>query len=83
MRSARAAAALAELAAAGIARGTRRVSVGLEDPRDLLADLERALASFDAATAVGMVSPDVVNVLLAFALSLANEMSSEQMTTRQ
>jgi methionine-gamma-lyase len=33
-----------ELAAAGVAPGTVRVSVGLEDPRDLIADLKQALA---------------------------------------
>jgi len=33
-----------ELAAAGVEPGTVRVSVGLEDPRDLLADLKQALA---------------------------------------
>lgn len=34
-----------ELLAAGIAPGTLRLSVGLEDPADLLADLERAFAA--------------------------------------
>jgi cystathionine beta-lyase/cystathionine gamma-synthase len=34
----------AELAAAGVQAGTVRVSVGLEDPADLLADLRQALA---------------------------------------
>jgi cystathionine beta-lyase/cystathionine gamma-synthase len=34
----------AELAAAGVASGTVRVSIGLEDPRDLIADLRQALA---------------------------------------
>jgi cystathionine beta-lyase/cystathionine gamma-synthase len=34
----------AELAAAGVQPGTVRVSVGLEDPADLLADLRQALA---------------------------------------
>jgi cystathionine beta-lyase/cystathionine gamma-synthase len=33
-----------ELAAAGVAPGTMRVSVGLEDPADLIADLKQALA---------------------------------------
>jgi cystathionine beta-lyase/cystathionine gamma-synthase len=33
----------AELAAQGIDRGLLRVSVGLEDPEDLLADLTQAL----------------------------------------
>lgn len=33
-----------ELAAAGVKPGTVRVSVGLEDPQDLLADLQQALA---------------------------------------
>ena len=33
-----------ELAAAGVQPGTVRVSVGLEDPRDLIADLKQALA---------------------------------------
>jgi O-acetylhomoserine (thiol)-lyase len=33
----------AELAAAGIRPGLLRISVGLEDPRDLIADLEQAL----------------------------------------
>ena len=33
-----------ELAAAGISRGTVRLSVGIEDPADLLADVDRALA---------------------------------------
>ncbi len=33
-----------ELAAAGVAPGTVRVSVGLEDPADLIADLKQALA---------------------------------------
>jgi cystathionine beta-lyase/cystathionine gamma-synthase len=32
-----------ELAAAGVAPGTVRVSVGLEDPQDLIADLRQAL----------------------------------------
>jgi len=31
------------LAAAGVEPGTVRVSVGLEDPRDLIADLKHAL----------------------------------------
>jgi methionine-gamma-lyase len=35
---------LAELAAAGVAPGTVRMSVGLEDPRDLVEDLRQALA---------------------------------------
>ena len=34
----------AELAAAGVEPGTVRVSVGLEDPADLIADLKQALA---------------------------------------
>jgi methionine-gamma-lyase len=34
----------AELAAAGVAPGTVRMSVGLEDPRDLIEDLRQALA---------------------------------------
>lgn len=34
----------AELAAAGVAPGTVRVSIGLEDPRDLIEDLRQALA---------------------------------------
>jgi O-acetylhomoserine (thiol)-lyase len=34
----------AELAAVGIAAGTVRMSVGLEDSRDLIADLQQALA---------------------------------------
>jgi cystathionine beta-lyase/cystathionine gamma-synthase len=33
-----------ELAAAGVEPGTVRVSVGLEDPRDLIEDLKQALA---------------------------------------
>ena len=33
----------AELAAAGVTRGMARLSVGLEDPEDLIADLEQAL----------------------------------------
>jgi cystathionine gamma-synthase len=33
-----------ELAAAGITKGMLRLSVGLEDPEDLIADLEQALA---------------------------------------
>jgi O-acetylhomoserine (thiol)-lyase len=33
----------ADLAAAGIAEGMIRLSVGLEDPGDLIDDLERAL----------------------------------------
>jgi methionine-gamma-lyase len=33
-----------ELAAAGVSPGTVRMSIGLEDPRDLLADLRQALA---------------------------------------
>jgi O-acetylhomoserine/O-acetylserine sulfhydrylase-like pyridoxal-dependent enzyme len=33
-----------ELAAAGVAPGTVRVSVGLEDAADLIADLKQALA---------------------------------------
>ncbi len=35
----------AELEAAGVSAGTVRVSVGLEDPRDLIEDLKQALAS--------------------------------------
>jgi O-acetylhomoserine (thiol)-lyase len=35
---------LDELAAAGVTPGTVRVSVGLEDVEDLLADLKQALA---------------------------------------
>lgn len=34
----------AELAAAGVSPGTVRMSIGLEDPGDLLADLSQALA---------------------------------------
>ena len=34
----------AELAAAGITKGMLRLSIGLEDPEDLIADLEQALA---------------------------------------
>jgi methionine-gamma-lyase len=34
----------AELHAAGVSPGTVRVSIGLEDPRDLIADLKQALA---------------------------------------
>ena len=34
----------AELAAAGVTPGTIRVSIGLEDPADLIADLKQALA---------------------------------------
>lgn len=34
----------AELAAAGVEPGTVRVSIGLEDPGDLLADLKQALS---------------------------------------
>jgi O-acetylhomoserine (thiol)-lyase len=34
-----------ELAAAGVQPGTVRVSVGLEDAADLIADLKQALAS--------------------------------------
>ena len=34
----------AQLAAAGITRGMLRLSVGLEDPQDLVADLDQALA---------------------------------------
>jgi cystathionine beta-lyase/cystathionine gamma-synthase len=34
----------AELAAAGVSPGTVRMSIGLEDPADLLADLRQALA---------------------------------------
>jgi O-acetylhomoserine (thiol)-lyase len=33
----------AALRAAGITEGTVRLSVGLEDPEDLIADLDRAL----------------------------------------
>jgi O-acetylhomoserine (thiol)-lyase len=33
-----------ELAGAGVSPGTIRVSVGLEDPRDLIDDLRQALA---------------------------------------
>jgi O-acetylhomoserine (thiol)-lyase len=33
-----------ELAAAGIGPGTVRMSIGLEDPGDLLADLRQALS---------------------------------------
>jgi cystathionine beta-lyase/cystathionine gamma-synthase len=39
----------AELAAAGIAPGLLRISVGLEDPEDLRADLDRGLAAARAA----------------------------------
>jgi len=35
----------AALAAAGITEGTMRLSIGLEDPDDLLEDLERALSA--------------------------------------
>jgi O-acetylhomoserine (thiol)-lyase len=35
---------LAELRAAGVEPGTVRVSVGLEDPEDLIEDLRQALA---------------------------------------
>jgi cystathionine beta-lyase/cystathionine gamma-synthase len=34
----------AQLAAAGISRGMMRVSIGLEDPADLIADLQQAIA---------------------------------------
>jgi cystathionine beta-lyase/cystathionine gamma-synthase len=34
----------AQLAAAGITRSMARLSVGLEDPRDLIEDLDRALS---------------------------------------
>jgi methionine-gamma-lyase len=34
-----------ELAAAGIGEGTLRVSIGLEDPADLIADFDRALVA--------------------------------------
>ena len=34
----------AELAKAGITEGTVRVSIGIEDPEDLIADLQQALA---------------------------------------
>ncbi len=37
-----------ELAAAGIGPGTIRMSVGLEDPDDVLADVRAALAAIDA-----------------------------------
>jgi cystathionine gamma-synthase len=33
---------------AGITDGVIRLSIGIEDPRDLVADLERALASLPA-----------------------------------
>jgi cystathionine beta-lyase/cystathionine gamma-synthase len=33
-----------ELKAAGVEPGTVRMSVGLEDPRDLIADLDQALS---------------------------------------
>jgi cystathionine beta-lyase/cystathionine gamma-synthase len=32
-----------ELAAAGVSRGMIRLSVGLEDPADLIADLDQAI----------------------------------------
>ncbi|MDO4790930.1 MAG: PLP-dependent transferase [Buchananella hordeovulneris] len=38
-----------QLQAAGIGPGTLRLSVGLEDPKDLIADLEQALAAGQAA----------------------------------
>ncbi len=38
-----------EQAAAGIWPGTLRVSIGIEDPLDLVADLEQALATVPAA----------------------------------
>jgi cystathionine beta-lyase/cystathionine gamma-synthase len=34
-----------ELAKAGVTRGMMRISVGLEDPEDLVADLKQALES--------------------------------------
>ncbi|MBN9183699.1 MAG: O-acetylhomoserine aminocarboxypropyltransferase/cysteine synthase, partial [Microbacterium sp.] len=38
-----------ELAAAGIGPGLLRLSIGLEEPDDLIADLDRALAAVEAA----------------------------------
>jgi methionine-gamma-lyase len=37
-----------ELAAAGIGEGTLRVSIGLEDPADLIADFDQALTRAEA-----------------------------------
>ena len=39
----------AALAAAGIGAGTIRLSIGLEDPQDLIADLQRALKAAEKA----------------------------------
>lgn len=47
----------AALAAAGITEGLLRVSVGLEDEADLLADLARALEAARAASAVSAAEP--------------------------
>jgi len=44
----------AQLAACGVTEGTVRLSIGLEDPADLLADLEQALS---AAAAVAVSDP--------------------------
>jgi O-acetylhomoserine (thiol)-lyase len=41
--------AAADLAAAGITEGTMRLSVGLEDPDDLIEDLEKGLKRLNAA----------------------------------
>jgi cystathionine beta-lyase/cystathionine gamma-synthase len=42
--------------ASGISEGLLRLSVGLEDPEDLWADLEQALAAAHAATATAAVA---------------------------
>jgi cystathionine beta-lyase/cystathionine gamma-synthase len=34
-----------ELAQAGVTRGMMRLSIGLEDPEDLIADLDQALSA--------------------------------------
>ena len=41
----------AALAAAGIGEGTIRLSVGLEDPKDLIADLKAGLRAAEKAAA--------------------------------
>jgi O-acetylhomoserine (thiol)-lyase len=43
----------AALAAAGIAEGTIRLSIGLEDPDDLIDDLKRALKAAQKASGSG------------------------------
>ena len=42
----------AERAGAGIPGGAVRLSIGIEDPEDLWADLEQALAKFEIRTAM-------------------------------